>query len=160
MDGKFYKLTDSELQCSGQNLTKLPTSSDLNQVDLNQIVYMDLSSNKIASLEGLENYRALETLILDDNYISDAVDFPLCPSLTTLSLNKNLIADLDKLIDKLKVLPSLTYLSLLGNRACPHQLMSLDFDDRDYFRYRFIFFKIWLPYLTCPSDGFFIIALK
>ena len=39
-------------------------------------------------------------------------------------------------MEKLKVLPSLTYLSLLGNRACPHQLMSLDFDDKDYFRYR------------------------
>jgi len=98
---------------------------------------MDLSYNKIANLDGLENYLALETLILDSNLIGDAVKFPSCPSLTTLSLNKNLISDLDLLLDNLKEnVPSLRYLSLLGNRACPHQLLGPDYDDNDYHRYR------------------------
>lgn len=34
------------------------------------------------------------------------------------------------------VTPSLEYLSLLGNEACPNQLVSLDKDEDDYQRYR------------------------
>ncbi|KAJ8361558.1 hypothetical protein SKAU_G00180830 [Synaphobranchus kaupii] len=33
--------------------------------------------------------------------------------------------------------PSLEYLSLLGNEACPNQLVSLDKDEDDYQRYRY-----------------------
>lgn len=122
------------------------------------IIYMDLSYNKITSLDGLEHYPALETLILDCNRIED-VEIPYCPSLTSLSLNKNKvglhialnellnisvmlflqqIGDLDRLIDNLKErAPHLRFLSLLGNRACPHQLMGLDiYDDADYRRFR------------------------
>ena len=36
-----------------------------------------------------------------------------------------------------ETLPNLTYLSLLGNTACPNQLTSLENDDEDYQRYRF-----------------------
>lgn len=34
------------------------------------------------------------------------------------------------------VTPSLEYLSLLGNEACPNQLVSPDKDEDDYQRYR------------------------
>lgn len=34
------------------------------------------------------------------------------------------------------VTPSLQYLSLLGNEACPNQLVSPDKDEDDYQRYR------------------------
>lgn len=34
------------------------------------------------------------------------------------------------------VTPALQYLSLLGNEACPNQLVSLDKDEDDYQRYR------------------------
>ncbi|PWA25925.1 hypothetical protein CCH79_00001715 [Gambusia affinis] len=41
------------------------------------------------------------------------------------------------------VTPSLEYLSLLGNEACPNQLVSLDKDDDDYQRYRyFVLYKL------------------
>lgn len=50
---------------------------------------MDLSYNKISTLDGLELYTSLETLILDCNRIGDDIEFPNCPSLTTISLNKN-----------------------------------------------------------------------
>lgn len=53
---------------------------------------MDLSYNKISSLDGLEHYKFLETLILDSNLIGDSIEIPVCPSLTTLSLNKNLVS--------------------------------------------------------------------
>lgn len=36
------------------------------------------------------------------------------------------------------VTPSLEYLSLLGNEACPNQLVSPDKDEDDYQRYRFV----------------------
>jgi hypothetical protein len=47
------------------------------------------------------------------------------------------LTDLYSLMDKLALCtPSLTYLSLLGNQACPNQLSSMDKDDDDYRRYR------------------------
>lgn len=33
--------------------------------------------------------------------------------------------------------PSLRYLSLLGNRACPHEILQSGHDDEDYQRYRY-----------------------
>ena len=77
-----------KLKYSGQNLRKLPQPTDLGS-DTGQIKYMDLSYNKISTLDGIESYSSLETLILDCNRIGDDVEFPCCPSLTTISLNKN-----------------------------------------------------------------------
>ncbi|CAB1439808.1 unnamed protein product [Pleuronectes platessa] len=59
---------------------------------------------------------------------------PLClPSLTKPAL-------LEHLAD---VTPSLEYLSLLGNEACPNQLVSPDKDEDDYQRYRyFVLYKL------------------
>ncbi|XP_017773099.1 PREDICTED: leucine-rich repeat-containing protein C10orf11 homolog [Nicrophorus vespilloides] len=34
-------------------------------------------------------------------------------------------------------LPALTFLSLLGNKACPNELSDLDNDEEDYQRYRY-----------------------
>ena len=42
----FLFVLPLQLQCSGQNLTRLPTALD--SVDLGEIVYMNLSSNKIS----------------------------------------------------------------------------------------------------------------
>ena len=40
-------------------------------------------------------------------------------------------------IDKVKVLfPKITYLSMLGNTACPNQLIDMSKDEYDYSRYR------------------------
>ncbi|XP_046455986.1 leucine-rich melanocyte differentiation-associated protein-like [Daphnia pulex] len=137
MEGVFYTMTEVELRCSGQNLRKLPQPTELGS-DTGQIIkYMDLSYNKISALDGIESYSSLETLILDCNRIGDDVEFPCCQSLTTISLNKNQIADLDHLLLNLKrMAPKLRFLSLLGNCACPHQLMGLNYDDSDYHRYR------------------------
>ncbi|KAK4014667.1 leucine-rich melanocyte differentiation-associated protein isoform X1 [Daphnia magna] len=137
MEGIFYTLTETELKCSGQKLRKLPTATDHEGLDIGQIKYMDLSYNKISTLDGLESFTSLETLILDCNRITDDIEFPCCKSLTTISLNKNQISDLDHLLGNLKkCAPRLRFLSLLGNSACPHQLMGLDYDDNDYHRYR------------------------
>ena len=36
-----------------------------------------------------------------------------------------------------KVCPKLHYLSLLGNQACPHEMLGGEHDDEDYQRYRY-----------------------
>ncbi|KAK1164533.1 leucine-rich melanocyte differentiation-associated protein-like [Acipenser oxyrinchus oxyrinchus] len=45
---------------------------------------------------------------------------------------------IESLLDHVaEVAPSLEYLSLLGNEACPNELVSLDKDEDDYQRYRY-----------------------
>ncbi|KAI5944255.1 Leucine-rich melanocyte differentiation-associated protein [Manis javanica] len=56
----------------------------------------------------------------------------------TKILNLYHITDLDYLLDHLaEVTPALEYLSLLGNVACPNELVSLEKDEEDYRRYRY-----------------------
>ncbi|KAJ1144333.1 hypothetical protein NDU88_010633, partial [Pleurodeles waltl] len=51
-------------------------------------------------------------------------------------LNPEHITDLEDLLQHLtEVTPNLQYLSLLGNQACPNELVSLDKDEDDYQRY-------------------------
>uniref|UniRef100_F6UPI4 Leucine rich melanocyte differentiation associated n=1 Tax=Monodelphis domestica TaxID=13616 RepID=F6UPI4_MONDO len=54
------------------------------------------------------------------------------------------ITDLEGLLDHLaEVTPALEYLSLLGNVACPNELVSLEKDEDDYKRYRcFVLHKL------------------
>uniref|UniRef100_A0A8D0AZ30 Leucine rich melanocyte differentiation associated n=1 Tax=Salvator merianae TaxID=96440 RepID=A0A8D0AZ30_SALMN len=91
------------------------------------------------SLEGLETFSSLEELILDNNLLGNNLRLPRLPHLHTLMLNKNQISlQLENLLDHLaEVVPSLQYLSLLGNTACPNQLVCKDKDEGDYQRYRY-----------------------
>ncbi|XP_062959137.1 leucine-rich melanocyte differentiation-associated protein isoform X3 [Cynocephalus volans] len=98
---------------------------------------LDLSFNLLRSLEGLSAFRSLEELILDNNLLGDDLVLPGLPRLHTLTLNKNQITNLECLLDHLaEVTPALEYLSLLGNVACPNELVSLENDEEDYRRYR------------------------
>ncbi|XP_013372420.1 PREDICTED: leucine-rich repeat-containing protein C10orf11 homolog [Chinchilla lanigera] len=96
------------------------------------------------SLEGLSAFRSLEELILDNNLLGDDLVLPGLPRLHTLTLNKNRITDLECLLDHLaEATPALEYLSLLGNVACPNELVSLEKDEEDYKRYRcFVLHKL------------------
>ncbi|XP_072439410.1 leucine-rich melanocyte differentiation-associated protein isoform X3 [Chiloscyllium punctatum] len=99
---------------------------------------LDLSFNLLRSLEGLEEFICLEELILDNNLLRHDLQLPRLPHLHTLTINKNQISELDSLLDHLaEVVPWLKYLSLLGNEACPNELVSLDNDESDYQRYRY-----------------------
>ena len=54
-----------------------------------------------------------------------------------LSLTDIYITDVERLLDMLsRQLPALTYLSLLGNPACPDQLSCMDSSDEDYEQHR------------------------
>ncbi|XP_010182457.1 PREDICTED: leucine-rich repeat-containing protein C10orf11 homolog, partial [Mesitornis unicolor] len=90
------------------------------------------------SLEGLKTFSYLEELILDNNLLGNDLLLPKLPHLHTLTLNKNQITELESLLDHLaEVVPSLQYLSLLGNMACPNELVCKEKDEDDYQRYRY-----------------------
>nr|XP_051679139.1 leucine-rich melanocyte differentiation-associated protein isoform X19 [Oryctolagus cuniculus] len=105
---------------------------------------LDLSFNLLRSLGGLSAFGSLEELILDNNLLGDDLVLPGLPRLHTLTLNKNRITDLEHLLNHLaEVTPALQYLSLLGNVACPNELVSLEKDEEDYKRYRcFVLYKL------------------
>ncbi|XP_026997836.1 leucine-rich melanocyte differentiation-associated protein isoform X1 [Tachysurus fulvidraco] len=99
---------------------------------------LDLSFNRLRSLTGLKAFSQLEELIVDNNLLGNDLRLPRLPQLHTLTLNKNQLSDIEALLEHLQeVTPALEYLSLLGNEACPNQLVSLDKDEDDYQRYRY-----------------------
>ncbi|XP_077351728.1 leucine-rich melanocyte differentiation-associated protein [Festucalex cinctus] len=99
---------------------------------------LDLSFNQLRSLAGLKTFTELEELVVDNNLLGNDLRLPRLPNLHTLTLNKNKLTDIEALLEHLAdVTPSLEYLSLLGNEACPNQLVSLDKDEDDYQRYRY-----------------------
>ncbi|NWZ47837.1 LRMDA protein, partial [Haliaeetus albicilla] len=94
------------------------------------------------SVEGLKTFSYLEELILDNNLLGNDLLLPRLPHLHTLMLNKNQISfqrnTCKILLDHLaEVVPSLQYLSLLGNMACPNELVCKEKDEDDYQRYRY-----------------------
>ncbi|XP_053603691.1 leucine-rich melanocyte differentiation-associated protein-like isoform X2 [Plodia interpunctella] len=138
------------LSYCGQDCRRIPAA--LQKLYGTKTKCLDLSYNTIETLKGLEHFGRLEELILDNNKLGDSVTYPYLPHLRTLSLNNNQISDLEALIEQISErFPSLTYLSLLSNKACPNQLSDFDKDDSDYQRYRyFVIFK--LPHL-CFLDS-------
>lgn len=99
---------------------------------------LDVSFNQLRSLAGLTAFTELEELVADNNQLGNDLRLPRMPSLHTLTLNKNLLTDIEGLLEHLsEETPALQYLSLLGNEACPTQLVSLDKDEDDYQRYRY-----------------------
>lgn len=89
-------------------------------------------------MRDLQQFPYLEELICDNNVLSEKSHFPKLEKLKILSCNKNKIEDIHVFIDKVKInFPNLIYLSLLGNVACPNQLIDLNKDDYDYSRYRY-----------------------
>ncbi|XP_061692937.1 leucine-rich melanocyte differentiation-associated protein isoform X3 [Syngnathoides biaculeatus] len=99
---------------------------------------LDLSFNQLRTLAGLKTFTELEELVVDNNLLGNDLRLPRLPNLHTLTLNKNKLTDIEALLEHLAdVTPSLEYLSLLGNEACPNQLVSPDKDEDDYQRYRY-----------------------
>lgn len=117
----------------GQDITEFNVAPS--QAHLIETV--DLSFNALQSVYGLEGFRSLRELVLDNNRLGDDIVLPALPKLQTLSLNKNRICHIESLLKKIKVSsPHLEFLSLLGNSACPNELMCGD--EEDYQNYRYI----------------------
>ncbi|KAK5649274.1 hypothetical protein RI129_000303 [Pyrocoelia pectoralis] len=127
---------DDRLCYSGQKCYRIPEA--LVKMYGPKVQSLDLSYNELVSLRGLEGFPLLRELVLDNNQLTDSLVLPYLPHLHTLSVNKNSINDIELLITKIiHNLPTLTYLSLLGNKACPNQLSDIDKDEEDYQRYRY-----------------------
>eukprot|EP01147_Barroeca_monosierra_P007444 gene7444-9786_t len=96
---------------------------------------LDLTGNELKSLIYLEQFTAVSELILDNNGLKDGLSLPPMIQLKTLSLNKNELTDVEMLIEEIKEkTPNISYLSLLGNVACPNELN--ENEEEDYRRYR------------------------
>lgn len=152
-------VSGEQLSCAGQDLEAIPP--ELAREYGSRIRRLDMSSNQLKSLENLEGFERIQELILDDNLIDDNCSFPAIAQLATLSLNKNRITDIERLIGRVSVsYPQLRFLSLLGNRACPNELVSGDEDD--YRRYRCVAGPACLPAPvpapTRPPRRLFVIA--
>ncbi|XP_013068400.2 leucine-rich melanocyte differentiation-associated protein-like isoform X1 [Biomphalaria glabrata] len=131
-----YTFENGQLSCLDCDVSSIP--KELIEDYCNITSRLDLSFNLLESLQGLEHFKFLKELVLDNNTLDNSVDFPVLKELQTLTLNKNKFSDLTDLLDKLVAsFPNLTYLSLLGNEACPDQLSSSEKDDEDYQRYRY-----------------------
>uniref|UniRef100_A0A0B6ZDE4 Leucine-rich melanocyte differentiation-associated protein n=1 Tax=Arion vulgaris TaxID=1028688 RepID=A0A0B6ZDE4_9EUPU len=130
------KFEEGQLSYLGSDVESLPLH--LIQDYCNITSRLDLSFNRLKSLRGLEHFKFLKELVLDNNELGDNIVFPRLQDVHTLTLNKNRLTDLNQLLSQLvEKLSNLTYLSLLGNEACPNQLSSSDKDDEDYQRYRY-----------------------
>ncbi|XP_055026557.2 leucine-rich melanocyte differentiation-associated protein isoform X2 [Misgurnus anguillicaudatus] len=126
----------SQVSCIGHDLEDIPDFLGIKYGELAR--RLDLSFNQLKSLTGLKVFSQLEELIVDNNLLGNDLQLPRLPRLHTLTLNKNQFTDIEGLLENLvEATPALEYLSLLGNEACPNQLVSMDKDEDDYQRYRF-----------------------
>jgi hypothetical protein len=85
----------------------------------------------------LQQFPYLEELICDNNMLNDETTYPRLESLKIFSCNKNRIESIQNFVKSVcDAFPNLTYLSLMGNQACPNQLIDESKDDYDYSKYR------------------------
>mmetsp|Transcript_21160 Transcript_21160/g.59558 ORF Transcript_21160/g.59558 Transcript_21160/m.59558 type:complete len:235 (+) Transcript_21160:88-792(+) len=135
-----------QLSVIGQDLEEIPAK--YGEMYGGKVTRLDMSWNRIRTLRNLDMFPNLEVLILDNNEITSEQSLPKLKKLHTLWMNKNDIDDVGLLFPKkttTKLLPSLTYLSMLNNPGCPNELTQRD--DDDYRRYRY-FVLHRIPTLT------------
>jgi Leucine-rich repeat (LRR) protein len=76
-------------------------------------------------MSSLDNFKQLQTLVLDHNQLRTITSLPRLPSLRALSLNGNELTDLHRtLIAIQRNCPNITFLSLLENPCYPCELTS------------------------------------
>lgn len=116
---------DGSLACVSRNLETVPETLGCAYGD--SVTRLDLSFNELTSLDGLEKFEVLEELVLDNNCLDHTMQLELLPDLTTLSVNNNLITDLHTFVKALtEHCPSLTFLSMVKNKACPQFTAALE----------------------------------
>lgn len=143
-----------QLTYLGRECKEIP--SILIQLYASAATRIDLSYCCLHTLKGLEAFKNLQEVVLDNNCLTDGTFFPPSTSVTTLSLNKNGVSsrslDEPKLFTSVRVqferidcllrqlsfsYPKLHFLSLLGNPGYPDHI-TRDSDDSHYKRYRFV----------------------
>ena len=147
-DEDVIELKGSELGCLGAELGSLDKLPQKVKGAAGGITSANFSFNSLTNdtLPDLEQFSALETLILDNNDIDSLAKFPSLPHLHTLWLNKNHLKDIDEVLTVLtRTCPRLTYLSLLQNPCAPSELTGAS--PAEYARYR-VLVKWRMPMLT------------
>lgn len=80
----------TKLNVSNNHLASIPTSAF---VELGQLVELNLSGNRLTSVEGVGVLTRLHILYLDDNRLQElSIDMAMCTSLKHLSVKNNLIS--------------------------------------------------------------------
>ncbi|XP_061391884.1 leucine-rich melanocyte differentiation-associated protein-like [Musca vetustissima] len=142
VDENGYNANKKELNLSHRNLRELDTAIIAAHGEC--IEYLDISHNRVSRLEWLYQMPNLRCLIMDDNRLRENHFEKLkkvsLPKITTLTLNKNELSDLDSTAEMLKqIFPNLEYLSLHGNPMCPDDLCLQPFSEfvpYEYAHYR------------------------
>jgi len=117
--------TDGTLVCVGGNFKIVPEVLAKAYGDI--VTRLDLSFNKLTSLDGIEKFETLEELVLDNNSLDHTMNLELLTNLSALSVNNNKIADLHAWVRSLtEHCPNLTFLSMVKNEACPHFAAALE----------------------------------
>lgn len=130
-----YSASEKKLCFIGNDAESIPAEL-INQFGFKTII-LDISFNCLSDLAELEQFPYIEELICDNNLLTEKSDFPKLDHLKLFSCNKNNIEDIYMFIEKIQIqFPNITYLTMLGNLACPNQLVDLSKDDYDYSRYR------------------------
>lgn len=88
-----------QLSYVGQDCWKIPPV--LVQIYCTKVQFLDLSFNCLTTLQGVEMFRNLEELVLDNNKLSDSVLVPQLPNLHILSLNKNNVSHVNNMYSHL-----------------------------------------------------------
>eukprot|EP00040_Diaphanoeca_grandis_P010148 m.51970 g.51970 ORF g.51970 m.51970 type:complete len:271 (+) comp21526_c0_seq1:142-954(+) len=142
------------LSCAGQDWTEV--TRQVAERYGPKAKRVDLCYNELTTLKNCELFHKCEELVLDNNCLGDDMVLPAMPALHTLSLNKNRISDTEKLLVQVKACyPKLRFLSLLGNEACPNELMMKDEDDYKRYRYFVLFHLPDLKFLDSrPTSKF------
>jgi len=117
------KVTDGKLSAVGAGLKSINDLPSEISGQAPNLKACDFSFNDLTDLKGLDKFRNIETLILDNNGILSLENLPDLPRLTTLWCNKNDLMDIEVVLRAVsKNCPRLTYLSLLGNPCCANEL--------------------------------------
>eukprot|EP00128_Syssomonas_multiformis_P011621 Colp12_sorted_trinity150504_noHs@23637 len=123
-----------QLACVGLDLDEIPAWLQHRYGRL--VTKLALSFNNLREIKNLDGFVNLRELVLDNNEFTSEFEIPKLTNLRSLSINNNKISDLETFIEKLvNNCPNLTYLTMLGNTACPNELVSGK-DEKDYQRYR------------------------
>ncbi|ODN02772.1 Leucine-rich repeat-containing protein C10orf11 [Orchesella cincta] len=147
-EGNIVSTEEKRLTLAYEGLTDVPKNLIQDYGGIVEI--LDLSHNKLTSVNFLTSFKKLTTLILDHNYMTAEAAFPSNSNLTTLWLNHNFIDKLHPFVQRLgKSFPNLKFLSLMGNTGAPSYLNGGTY--YEYIQYR-LFVISWIPQLQYLDD--------
>ena len=113
--------TICKIVCTGNEYTAVPDAVVIGYA--REATALELSFNGFTSLRSVRDFKRIEELVVDNNRLESPLQLPPLPKLRVLSLNNNRITDLHGIVGEVKrQCPSLEFLSLLNNAACPSEL--------------------------------------